>query len=322
MKNLTGRAIAALLPALWLTCVTPAAMAEDYPNRIIKEIVPFAPGVSTDALARSLAQQLSQSLGQTVVAENRPGANGIIGATAVARAPADGYTFLITTGSHTANPHVTKELQYDALKDFAPITQLAQSYGLVLMTNLPVKSVAELVELGKQRPLSYAHSGIGNLTHVSARLFEQRAGIKMTAVPYSNPNLVTDVLSGTVDLTFISMITAVPLATGGQAKVLAITGPKRAPALPDIPTLQELGYKDYDLTGYFGIMFPAGVPRERVERVYRETKKALEGSQLKKLIEDSGLYTVGSTPDEFAAYLKQDYEYQGRLMQELGMKVN
>ncbi len=298
------------------------ASAEEYPNRVIRLINPFPPGISTDVLARGLAQKLTEQLGQSVIVEARPGANGIIGANSVAKAPPDGYTFLITTGSHTANPHVAKDLPYDALKDFAPISQLAGSYGLVLLSNLPVKSVAELIELAKKKPgqLTYSNSGVGNLTHVAGRLFETRIGVKMIAVPYNTAALITDTIAGTVDMTFISAVSAVPLVNSGKLKALAITGTKRAPAFPDTPTMQEAGVKDYDLTGYFGIMFPANTPQDRVDRIYRETAKALATPELKKLFEDAGLFVVASTPAEFAAFLKRDYDYQGQLMEELGLK--
>jgi tripartite-type tricarboxylate transporter receptor subunit TctC len=230
---------------------------------------------------------------------------------------------LLTTGSHTANPHVAKNLPYDAIADFAPITQLAGSYGLALITTLPVNSVAELVELAKSKPgtLSYATSGVGNLTHVSGRLFEARAGISLISVPYNTPALITDTLSGTISMTFNSLITATPLVKQGKFKALAITGDRRSPALPDTPTMTEAGIKDYVLTGYFGILFPAGVPRDRVDLIARESIKALASPELKRIVEDNGLFVVGSKPDEFGAYLKNDYAFQGTLMDELGMKA-
>ena len=312
-------AAAALLSAAMASA---GARGDDYPSKVIRIVNPFPVGGSTDVLARGLAQKLTEYLGQSVIVESRPGANGILAAGAMAKAPPDGYAFLFTTGSHTANPHVAKDLPYDALKDFAPITQLAGSYGLALISNLPVKSAAELVELARKKPgqLSYATSGVGNLTHVAGRLFEVRAGIQMIAVPYNTPALMTDTIAGTVDMTFISTISAVPLVNSGQIKALAITGPQRSPGLPNTPTLQELGYKDFDLTGYFGTLFPANTPRERVDRIYRETIRALATPEIKRLIEDAGLYVVGSSPDEFAAFLKKDFDYQGRLMDELGLR--
>jgi tripartite-type tricarboxylate transporter receptor subunit TctC len=303
-------------------CAASAASGEEYPNRVIKIVQPFPAGGSTDVLARGLAQKLSEYLGQPVIVEARPGANGITGTASVAKAAPDGYTMLLTTGSFSANPFVSKNLPYDVLKDFAPITQLAGSYGLALLTNLPANSVAELIAEAKRKPgmLTYATSGVGNLTHVAGRLFEMRAGIQLIAVPYNNPALLTDVMAGTVSMTFNSLITAVPMVRQKQLKALAITGDRRSPAMPDVPTMAEAGVPDYNLTGYFGILFPAGTPKDRVERIYRETAKALATPGLKGIIETNGLYTVGSTPDEFAAYLKQDYEYQGKLMDELGLR--
>jgi tripartite-type tricarboxylate transporter receptor subunit TctC len=303
-------------------CASGSASGEQYPDRVIKIIQPFPAGGSTDVLARGLAQKLNEYLGQPVIVEARPGANGITGTAAVAKSAPDGYTILLTTGSFSANPHVSRSLPYDVLKDFAPITQIAGSYGLALLTSLPINSVKELIEEAKRKPgtLTYATSGVGNLTHVAGRLLDVRAGIQLIPVAYNTPTLLTDVLTGTVSMTFNSLITAVPMVEQKQLKALAITGDRRSPALPDVPTMTEAGVPDYNLTGYFGILFPAGTPKDRVERIYRESAKALAAPELKRIIEINGLYSVGSTPDEFAAYLKQDYEYQGKLIDELGLR--
>lgn len=318
-RSLAAGALAIMLPLLAVA----GARAEQYPDRTIRIVQPFAPGGSTDVLARGLAQRLSEAMGQPVVVESRPGANGIVAAQSVARSAPDGYTMLLTTGSHTANPHTMKALPYDALKDFSPISQLAGSYGLALLTNLPVASVADLTALARQKPgaLSYATAGVGNLTHVAGRLYEVRAGIEMIAVPYNTPSLIPDTISGSVSMTFNSLITAVPLVRQGQLKTIAITGDRRSPALPDTPTMSEAGVKDYVLTGYFGILFPAGVPKDRVARIHQETVKALASPELKRIVEQNGLFVVGSSPDEFAAYLARDYAYQGGLIQELGLKA-
>ena len=317
-----SRARAAAAIAVCFLAPVTSASTEEYPTRLIRIVQPFAAGGSTDVLARGLAQKLSEYLGQPVIVEARPGANGIIGTQSVAKSPADGYTILLTTGSFSANPHVAKIPPYDVFKDFTPISQLAGSYGLALLTNLPANSVSELIEEGKRKPgaLTYATSGVGNLTHVSGRLFELRAGLDLIAVPYNSPALLTDVMTGTVSMTFNSLITAVPMVEQKQIKALAITGDRRSPALPNTPTMSEVGVKNYNLTGYFGILFPAGVPKERVDRIYRETAKALETPVLKRIVEENGLYVVGSSPEEFAAYIKRDYDYQGGLMEELGLK--
>jgi tripartite-type tricarboxylate transporter receptor subunit TctC len=299
-----------------------AAQAQTYPSNTVKIISMHPPGSVTDVLARPLAQQLNASLGQPVIVENRPGANGILATGMVAKAPADGYTLLITSGSHIANAHVSKNLTYDVIKDFEPITQLSASYGLALITNLPVKSVAELIALAKKRPgeLTYATNGAGNVTHIAGLLLEMKSGIKMIPVPYNTPALTADVVSGTVDMAFLAVSQSAPLANEGRIKALAVTGSRRSPALPDTPTLQELGYKDFDVTGYFGLLAPANTPRDRVEVVYRESLKALGAAALVRVIDGAGQYVVGSTPAEFMDFLKKDYEYQGKLMDDLDLK--
>jgi tripartite-type tricarboxylate transporter receptor subunit TctC len=317
-----------LLSALLSAFAIAAAMvspvqAEDYPARPITIISPHPVGVATDVLARALGEKLSPALGQSIVVENRPGANGVIAEEAVAKAPLDGYTLLITSGAHIANAFTVKKLPYDVLKDFAPVTQLAASYGLALITNLPVNSVADLVALAKKRPgeLTFATNGVGNVTQIAGLLFAARTGIKMIAVPYNTPNLITDVMTGQVDLAFYSVAAAAGLVKAGKIKALALTGSRRSPALPNTPTLQELGYKDFDVTGYFGLLFPAGTPRDRIDRIYRASKDALASPELQRALNVSGMYPVGSSPEEFAAFLKQDYAYQDKLMSELGLKV-
>jgi tripartite-type tricarboxylate transporter receptor subunit TctC len=320
IKSVAARALAAF--AIASVAVAPVR-AQPYPSRTITVISPHPVGVATDILARALGDKLSATFKQPIVVENRPGANGIIAEGAVAKAAPDGYTLLITSGAHIANAFTVKKLPYDVLKDFAPVTQLAASYGLALITNLPVKSVADLVALAKKKPgqLTFATNGVGNVTHVAGLLFDARTGVKMIAVPYNTPNLITDVMTGQVDMAFYSVASAAGLVKAGKIKALALTGSRRAPALPDVPTLQELGYKDFDVTGYFGLLFPAGTPRDRIDAIYRASKDALSSPQLKRVLDVSGMYPVGSSPEEFAAFLKQDYAYQDKLMGELGLKV-
>jgi tripartite-type tricarboxylate transporter receptor subunit TctC len=299
------------------------AHAEQFPSRGIKIISPHPPGVATDILGRALAQKLSESLGVSVIVEDRPGANGIIAAGAVAKSDPDGYTILITSGSHVANAFTTKDLPFDVLKDFAPVTQLAASYGLALITNLPVSSVPQLVALAKSKPgqLTYATNGVGNITHIAGLLFDARNGTKMTPVPYNTPNLTNDVVAGTVDMTFFSAAGATPLVKAGKIKALAVTGPRRDPDLADVPTLQEQGYPDFDVTGYFGLLVPANTPRDRIDLIARESEKAMKSPDVQKFLSSSGMYSVDSGPQQFAAFLKKDYDYQDRLMAELGLKV-
>jgi tripartite-type tricarboxylate transporter receptor subunit TctC len=311
--------LCSVLAVLGLGIAISSAQGDDYPNRVIKIISPHPPGIATDVLGRALAQKLNEQFKQPVILENRTGANGIVAAAAVAKAAPDGYTLHITTGTHIANAHVSKKLSYDVIADFAPVTQLAASYGLALLTNLPVKSVAELVALGKKRRLTYAMNGVGNITHIAGLLLEKRAGLEMTAVPYNTPALTTDVMSGTVDFTFIGIATAVPLVKSGKLKALALTGTKRFPPMPDVPTMQELGFKDYDITGWFGLLFPANTPSTHIDRIYKASLGALETPELKRVIDVGGFYAVGSSPAEFGRYLKSDFTFQGKLLKELGL---
>jgi tripartite-type tricarboxylate transporter receptor subunit TctC len=324
MGHAANALVRRLLIGLIVATITAMPLrAETYPSRAITIISPHPVGVATDILARALGEKLSAALGQSIIVENRPGANGVIAEGAVAKASPDGYTLLITSGAHIANAFTVKKLPYDVLKDFAPVTQLAASYGLALITNLPVNSVADLVALAKKRPgqLTFATNGVGNVTHVAGLLFDARTGVNMIAVPYNTPNLITDVMTGQVDMAFYSVASAAPLVKSGKIKALALTGSRRSPALPDTPTLQELGYKDFDVTGYFGLLFPAGTPRDRIERIYHAAKDALASPQLQRVLDISGMYPVGSSPEEFAAFLQRDYQYQDRLMGELGLKV-
>jgi tripartite-type tricarboxylate transporter receptor subunit TctC len=313
-------AIGAVAFAGWnQTTWTQSAWAQDYPSRVIRIVSPHPPGIATDVLGRALAQKLNEKFGQPVVVENRTGANGMVAAASVAKADPDGYTLHITTGTHIANAFTGTKLSYDVITDFAPVTQLAASYGLALLTNLPVNSVEELVALGKKRRLTYAMNGAGNITHIAGLLLEKRAGIEMTAVPYNTPQLTTDVMSGNVDFTFISIATAIPLVNGGKLKAIAVTGTKRAPSLAKVPTMQELGFKDYDITGWFGLLVPAKTPADRIERLYRESTAALETPELKRVMDVGGFYPVASSPAEFGRFLKRDFEFQGKLLKELGL---
>ena len=302
-----------------------APRADNYPVRPIRIIIPFSPGGPNDLIGRPLAEKMSESLGQPFVIENRPGAQGQIAALAVARSTPDGYTMLMTTGSHIANQVFYARLQYDALKDFTPITQLAQSYGSVMVSRpgLEAKTAPDLIALAKQNPgrFSFGHPGVGNANHIAGELFQKIAGVQLLAVPYKGSgSYVTDVISGQVDLAFMSSVLATPNVQSGLLRALATTGPRRTPSLPEVPTFIELGYPDFDWIGYFGLWFPAGTPRERVELISATARKALETPELKRVVADGGLEIVGSTPKEFARYLEKDYAHQRAVMQRIGLQ--
>jgi tripartite-type tricarboxylate transporter receptor subunit TctC len=320
-----ARRAGALLAALSLGCaMATATRADNFPDHPLRIVIPFSAGGPNDLIARPLADRMSEALGQAFVIENKAGANGIIGTTFVAKSAADGYTILMTTGSFTANPAVDAKTSYDALKDFAPVTLLAQSYGLALMTrpDFPAHSIAELVDLARKEPgqLSYGHAGIGNATYVAAELFKQLAGIDLLKVPYrGTSSFVPDIMSGHVDVGFMSTVVATPNVNSGLLRALAISGRERAPTLPDVPTFQELGYRDMDVTGYFGLWLPAGTPRERVTLINREAVKALQTPLVQRVLAESGLKSVGSTPEEFARFLDRDLAWQKDIIKRIGL---
>jgi tripartite-type tricarboxylate transporter receptor subunit TctC len=276
-------------------------------------------------IGRPLAEKLSEALGQPIVIENKGGGAGSIGTAFVAKAPADGYTMLMTTGSFTGNVAISANPTYNPITEFAPITLLAQSYGIVLMTrpDFPAKTLTEFVALAKKHPgkFSYGHAGVGNVTYVAAELFSKLAGIELLKVPYRGiASFAPDIMSGHVNVGFMSTLLAQPNIQGGQLRALGISGARRAPTLPDVPTFQELGFKEMDVTGYFGLWFPAATPRERIALIHREAVKALQTPLLKKVLDDSGVRTVGSTPEEFARFLEDDMRWQIDTIKRIGLR--
>jgi tripartite-type tricarboxylate transporter receptor subunit TctC len=315
---------------LWIISVIAASgvvlgSAAAYPEKPIRMIVPFVPGGPIDLLGRPLAEALSKELGQPVIVDNRPGANGIVGSTAVARATPDGYTMLMTTGSFTANPFAVANLPYDPLTSFAPVTQIASTYGIVMLVrpDFPAKSVADLVAMAKQEPgkMTYAHAGIGNATHVGAELFLRAAGIRMIPVPYKGAGaFLADIISGQVNMGMTSTVASVPYVRSEQLRALATTGIVRAPSLPEVPSLHELGYKDAVLLGYYGLWFPKDTPPDRVARIQQAVSRVLDGAEMRKVLDTAGITKVASTPQEFARFLEKDLVFNRDIMKAIGIE--
>ena len=308
-----------------LVMAAPAAVAQSYPERPIRLIIPFAAGGPNDLIGRPLAEKMSEALGQPIVIENKGGAAGSIGTAFVAKSPPDGYTLLMTTGSFTGNVAISANPTYNPITEFAPITLLAQSYGIVLMTrpDFPAKTLTEFVALARKNPgkYSYGHAGIGNVTYIAAELFSKLAGIELLKIPYrGTASFAPDIMSGHVNVGFMSTLLAHPNLQGGQLRALGISGAQRAPTLPDVPTFQELGFKEMDVTGYFGLWFPAATPRERVALIHREAVKALQTPLLKKVLADSGVRAVGSTPEEFTRFLEDDMRWQVDIIKRIGLQ--
>lgn len=288
-----------------------AARAQGYPEKPIRIVVPFSPGGGTDITTRAFAPPLSATLGQPVVVDNRPGAGGLIGSTLVAKSPADGYTLLVaSTGPMVITPALKSKMPYEVLRDFAPITQLiTQPIWLVVHPSLPVKTVSDFVALAKARPgeLNYGTSGIGNGTHLAAKIFESITGVNMVHVPYKGTApAVTDLIGGHVQVIFSSISVMLPHINAGKLRPLAVGSAKRMPMLPGVLTMDESGVKGFDASSWYGFFAPAGTPDPVVTRLSSEVSRILQGAGIRKLIVDQGAVPVGSTKEEFTAHIKAE----------------
>ena len=300
------------------------AAPADFPNRPVRIVVPQTPGGGVDVVARLVAQKLTETWGQQVIVENRPGANGIIGIEAVAKAKPDGYTIAgAFTSVLTINQHVYKSLPYDPFRDFAPITQsVTNTIVLVVHPTLPARSVKELVTLGKSRPgdLVYGSFGIGNMTHLAGELLRIETGLKMTHVPYKGETpAVTDLLGGQVVLIWATSAGVAPHIRSGRLRLLATGGDKRTSAWPDTPTMIELGYPNVRVTGWGAYMAPAGTPPEIVEKIYRDASRHLLAPDMREKLSAAGAEPVGTSPAELAAFLKSESDKWGRVVKQAGI---
>jgi tripartite-type tricarboxylate transporter receptor subunit TctC len=323
MSRLSSKACAAL--ALWLAC-TCAAFSQTYPTRPIRLVVPQSPGGSTDQVARPLAKQLGDMLGQAVVVDNRPGAGSVIGTDAVAKAAPDGYTLLAVAASFTISPSLYKQLPYDAARDFTPITMVSAFPNiLVVNPSLAVSSVAELFKFAKANPgkLNYSSSGIGTGTHLSMELLKHLAGIDLVHVPYKGgaPS-VNALLGGEVQVTLATISTALPHVKTGRLRVLAVTSGKRVGALPDVPTLQESAVKDYEYSSWIGLLAPAKTPRAVVEKLGAAAARAARTPEMRTVLALEGAEPIGNSPDEFAAQVRSELERWSKLVDATGIKAD
>ena len=309
--------------SLVLLFAASAALAQDYPSRTVRVVVPFPPGGAPDLVGRTLANRLTERLGQPFVVENRTGAGGNIAAEAVAKAAPDGYTLLATSdGPLVINPSVYPTMPFNTLRDFTPIS-IAASAGLVLMAcpTLPVSSLQEVLTLARSRKLTYATSGYGSSQHVAGELLKDAALIDLTHVPYKGFGAaVGDAISCNVDLIFGAISTGIPYIRGGKLKPIAVTQPKRHAGIPETPTFDEAGYPQVAIEAYMGLLAPAGTPREVVSKLYGEVAAILAEKEIVERLTGAGLDLVRSTPDEFAARLKSDLAKYSRLSKALAAK--
>jgi tripartite-type tricarboxylate transporter receptor subunit TctC len=303
------------------------ATGQSYPSRPIRLVVPFPAAGTTDLLARAMAQKLSEALGQQVVVDNHPGAGGNIGADLVAKSAPDGYTLLMgTVGTHAINVSLYARMPYDAVKDFVPIVLVAGVPNvLVVNPALPVKTVADLIKLAKDQPgvINFASSGNGTSIHLSGELFKSPTGVQMTHVPYkgSAPAL-TDLIGGQVQVMFDNLPSALPQIKAGKLRAIAVTSIKRAPALPDLPTIAESGVPGFEASSWFGILAPAGTPREIVLRLNREANKALQGAEMKEKLLAQGAEAVGNSPEFFVDYIRSETVKWAKVVKDSGAKVD
>jgi len=314
-----------VLAALLLVAALPAAAQSGWPAKPIHVVVPSPPGGPPDLIMRLLAPKLGAALGQPVVVENRAGAGGIVGTAFVAKQPPDGYTWLFTTASHTNIPPFNDNVPYDPVKDFTHVTLAAQNFGQALVVNpsLPAKSVQELIALARKQPgkLTYGSAGIGTASHIPAEVMKAQTGTDILMVPYRGvAEAITDLIAGRIDMFFVGTQIAVQHVQAGSLRALAVTGAKRWKGMPDVPTMQEAGLKDFDVINWFGLWLPAGAPPELANRIQGEVVKALADPEIRQQFDAQGLEGVGSKPDDFARFVAKEAQVTRDIARRIGAK--
>ena len=308
-----------------LSCFATATAAQPYPGKPIRLMVPFPPGGSTDIVARIVAQKLAQQLGQGVVIENRGGAGGSLGTAVVAKAPADGYTLTVgTTSTHVVAPSVFQKLEYDPVKDFAPISLIAVTpYLLVVNPKVQAKTLKELVELMKSQPgkMNYASAGVGSTTHLAMEMLKGASQTYALHIPYNgNGPAGTAVIAGQVEILFGSLPAVLPHAKSGRVRALAVGTPKRSPSLPDVPTVSESGYPGFDASLWLAIMAPAGTPQPVIDRLHKEVVAAVADKATAESLDKNGAEPITSTPAELAAMIRDGVGKYAKVVKDAGVK--
>ncbi|MEI7678494.1 MAG: tripartite tricarboxylate transporter substrate binding protein [Betaproteobacteria bacterium] len=313
------------IAALVLLALASTADAQSWPAKPIRIISPYPPAGANDLLARIIAPKLSEQLGQPVVVENRAGATGNIGAELVAKAPADGYTLLMgQAGNLTINISLMAKIPFDPVRDFSPVTMVASTPNvLVVHPSLPVRTVKDLIALAKAKPgqINYATSGIGSPGHLAAELLNKSAGIRLVHIPYKGaaPALL-DVVAGNAHLYFTSAVSAQPFIPSGRLRMVAVASAKRSPSLPEVPTVAEAGFPEFDVSSWWGVVAPASTPREVVMRLQTEIHRVIALPEIRAKLAEQGLDIATNTPEQFAAYIKSETAKWAKLIREVGVK--
>ena len=321
MKSAMLLGAAALATAMAAFGATP--LPKDYPSKPIRVVVPSPPGGPPDLIMRMLGPKMSGSMGQQLVIDNRPGAGGVVGSNTVAKSPPDGYTWLFTTASHTNTPPFNKNVPFDPVRDFSHVSLVVQNFGqaVVVPASSPAKTVQELIALAKKNPgkLNYASAGVGTASHIPAEVMKSMAGIDIVPVQYKGVGeALTDVLAGRMDVFFVGTNVALPHVQSGKLRALALTGAKRWKGMPDVPTMQEAGFKGYNIINWFGLWLPANASPALMNRLHAEVVKALDDRDIKRQFDEQGLEGVGSTPAEFAKFVAQ----QSAFIKDVARKID
>ncbi|MGM4988232.1 tripartite tricarboxylate transporter substrate binding protein [Tardiphaga sp. 709] len=318
---------AASVIAVMAACAGSAetAFAQSWPNRPIRMVVPYTPGGYTDLMARLVSEKMSAALGQPIVIENKPGANAAIGTDAVAKAAPDGYTFGTVIAAHSVNPTLNPKLPYDAMKDFTYVSLTSVAPLILIATpSLPAKDMKEFIALAKAKPgsLNFASSGIGSAAHLTMEMLKSREGINLQHIPYKGTSgALQDTVGGQINVMFDVIGPLMSQVKSGNAKALAVAAKERVPAAGDVPTMAEAGVPDFVSGTWSGIIAPAGTPKEIVDRVAAEAKKALTDPDLKKKLDDQGIVPMGTTPDEFRAFVTDEIARWKKVITDAGIKM-
>jgi len=323
-KAIAKRSPSITLAAVWALAAVPGtALAADFPVKPVRLVVPFAPGGSSDSVARMIGGKLTEAWGQQVVVENRPGASSNIGAGHVAKAAPDGYTLLLANANLTVNPALFKSLPFDPLKDFSAVARIAnQTVVLMVHPSVPAKTVKDLVALGKARPgeLNFASPGAGTASHMTGVLFQALAGIKMVLVPYkgAGPSLI-DLIAGQVTIGASGLTSSVQYIDSGRLRALGVTTLKRSVLKPEIPTIAEAGLPGFEVTNWFGIIAPAGTPPALIERIHQQTAAIMRDEANQQLVFKMGLEPSPGNPAEFGSFIRAEVEKWIRVLREMGI---